>query len=168
MALADAQSLAVGKEHQFIEPSHVLMAMLDQEGSSTINLLKSAGADTNQLRQELDSALKRIPTVSGNQGNIHISKNLERLLNISDKLAQQRNDQYISSELFLLAAMSDKNELSDLLKNAGLTKAALEQAIEKIRGGESVNDPNAEENRQALEKYTIDLTARAEQENSIR
>ncbi len=162
VALADAQSIAVGRDHQFMEPAHVLTAMLDQNNSSIKNVLQNAGGNIVKIKQELESILNRIPTVSGNQGNVHISKNLERLLNISDKLAQDRNDQYISSELFLLAAMADKNEISELLTTAGATKSSLANTIEKIRGGEAVNDPNAEEHRQALEKYTIDLTARAE------
>ena len=162
LALADAQSLAVGRDHQFIEPAHVLLAMLQQDGSSIPQLLRGAGADINTIRSGLEQTLERIPTVSGNEGNIHISKNLERLLNITDKLAQQRGDQYLSSELFVLAVLNDKNELSELISQAGATKQSVEQTIQNLRGGEAVNDPNAEEHRQALEKYTIDLTARAE------
>ncbi len=162
MALADAQSIAVGRDHQFIEPVHVLSAMLAQDGATISQLLKNAGSDLTQLKDQLNTALGRIPTVSGNEGNIHISKNLERMLNITDKMAQERGDQYISSELFILAAMGDKNELGELIKKSGTTQKRIEDAIQKIRGGESVTDPNAEEHRQALEKYTIDLTARAE------
>ncbi len=162
MALADAQSLAVGRDHQFIEPTHVLTALLDQEGASISHLLGLAGVNLPQLRSNLNAALDRIPQVSGNNGDIHISKDLDRLLNITDKLAQGRKDQFISSELFILAAMGEKNELGDLLSSAGASKQQIEQAIDKIRGGESITDANAEENRQALEKYTIDLTARAE------
>lgn len=162
MALADAQSIAVGRDHQFIEPSHVLSAMLAQDGGTISHLLTTAGGDLAQIKQKLQSALDRIPTVSGNQGNIHISKNLERLLNITDKLAQERKDQYLSSELFVLAALTDKNEIGDILSESGLSKQSLARAVDAIRGGEAVNDPNAEEHRQALEKYSIDLTARAE------
>ena len=163
MALADAQSLAVGKDHQFIEPVHLLIAMLDQEGGSIRHLLTQAGVNVDQLRSSLGEALDRLPSVQGAEGEIHISNDLNRLLNITDKLAQQKGDQYISSELFLLAAVEDKGQLGEILRKAGVTKGVLEQAIEKMRGGQAVNDPNAEEQRQALEKYTIDLTEKAEQ-----
>ncbi len=163
MALADAQSLAVGKDHQFIEPVHLMIAMLDQEGGSVRHLLTQAGVNVNQLRASLGEALDRLPSVQGAEGEVHISNDLNRLLNITDKLAQQKGDQYISSELFVLAAVEDKGTLGDILRKAGATKGALEQAIENMRGGQPVNDPNAEEQRQALEKYTIDLTEKAEQ-----
>ena len=123
LAIADAQSLAVGRDHQFIEPVHLMSALID----------------------------------------VHLSNELSRLLNLTDKLAQQRKDQFISSELFVLAAIDDKGSVGDLLRNAGANKAALEKTIDNVRGGQSVDDPNAEEQRQALEKYTIDLTERAEQ-----
>ncbi|MCS3903871.1 ATP-dependent Clp protease ATP-binding subunit ClpB [Methylohalomonas lacus] len=163
LALADAQSLAVGRDHQQIEPVHVLSALLDQDGSSVRQLLNKSGADLNRLRSQLGEALGRLPQVSGGGGEVHISKNLDSLLNLTDKLAQQRGDQYISSELFVLAALDSKDELARILKEAGIAKDSLSQAIDELRGGESVEDPNAEENRQALDKYTIDLTARAEQ-----
>ena len=163
MALADAQSLAVGKDHQFIEPVHLMIAMLDQEGGSVRHLLTQAGVNVNQLRASLGEALDRLPSVQGAEGEVHVSNDLNRLLNITDKLAQQKGDQYISSELFVLAAVEDKGTLGDILRKAGATKGALEQAIENMRGGQAVNDPNAEEQRQALEKYTIDLTEKAEQ-----
>ncbi len=163
LALQDAQSLAVGRDHQFIEPVHLLIAMLDQEGGTVRHLLTQAGVNMNVLRSQLGEALDRLPTVSGTPGEVHVSNDLGRLLNVTDKLAQQRNDQYISSELFVLAALEDKGALGELLRNAGASKGALEQAIETMRGGERVDDPNAEEQRQALEKYTIDLTERAEQ-----
>ncbi len=163
MALADAQSLAVGKDHQFIEPVHLLVAMLDQEGGSIRHLLTQAGVNVDQLRSALGEAMDRLPRVQGAEGEVHISNDLNRLLNITDKLAQQRGDQYISSELFLLACVEDKGPVGEILRKAGVTKSVLEQAIEKMRGGQTVNDPNAEEQRQALEKYTIDLTEKAEQ-----
>ena len=162
-ALADAQSLAVGRDHQFIEPVHVMTALLDQEGGSLRHLLTSAGINANQLRSQLGKSLDRLPQVEGTAGEVHISKDLEKLLNLADKYAQARKDQYISSELFALAALEDKGELGKIMKNCGADKSCVENAIEEIRGGQSVRDPNAEENRRALEKYTIDLTARAEQ-----
>ena len=163
MALADAQSLAVGQEHQFIEPAHVLVALLDQQGGSVRGLLTKAGINVNLLRSQLGLALDRLPKVEGTGGDVHIGNDLTKLLNLTDKLAQKRNDQYISSELFVLAAMDDKSPLLKILQQAGAVRGALEQAIDELRGGQQVNDPNAEETRQALEKYTIDLTERAEQ-----
>ncbi|HEC16880.1 MAG TPA: ATP-dependent chaperone ClpB [Sedimenticola sp.] len=163
MALADAQSLAVGRDHQFIEPAHLLLALLNQEGGTVRPLLTQAGVNVKQLRSGLGEALDRLPQVQGVAGDVHLSNDLARLLNVTDKLAQQRNDQYISSELFVLAAVEDKGQLGELLRQAGANKAALEQAVENLRGGQKVDDPNAEEQRQALEKYTIDLTERAEQ-----
>jgi ATP-dependent Clp protease ATP-binding subunit ClpB len=163
MALSDAQSLAVGRDHQFIEPIHVMVALLDQEGGTARYLLSQADVNINQLRSGLGDALDRLPSVEGAAGDLHFSNDTGRLLNLTDKLAQQRKDQYISSELFVLAAVDDKGELGNILKKAGASKAALESAIDNIRGGQNVDDPNAEEQRQALEKYTIDLTERAEQ-----
>ena len=164
LALQDAQSLALGRDHQFIEPLHFMIALLDQEGGSVRGLLTKADVNVNQLRSKLGEALDRIPTVSGGDaGSIHVSNDLNKLLNITDKIAQQRKDQYISSELFVLAALEDKGKLGDLLREAGATKGALEKAVEGMRGGQTVNDPNAEDQRQALQKYTIDLTERAEQ-----
>ncbi|WP_456379290.1 ATP-dependent chaperone ClpB [Thiolapillus sp.] len=163
MALADAQSLALGKDHQFIEPVHLMIAMLDQEGGGVRHLLTQAGVNVNQLRSSLGEALDHMPSVSGGDADVHVSNDLNRLLNQTDKLAQKRNDQYISSELFVLAAVEDKGKLGDLMRKAGATKRAIEKAIENVRGGQSVDDPNAEDQRQALEKYTIDLTERAEQ-----
>jgi len=162
-ALADAQSLAVGRDHQFIEPQHVLRAMLEQKQGTIRSLLQSAGANANSISVELNEAISRMPSVQGGAaGEVHISNELGRLLNVSDKLAQQRGDQYISSELFLLAATKEKGGLSDLLRKHGLNEAKLNAAIDSVRGGQKVDDPNAEEHRQALEKYTIDLTERAE------
>ncbi len=163
LALADAQSKALGLDHQFIEPVHLMMAMLDAEGSTVRHLLLNAGCDVTQLRSRLDQTLDRLAKVEGSGGDVHPSNELVRALNLTDKLAQQRDDAYISSELFVLAALEDSGELGRILKAAGATKEALEAAIDKVRGGETINDPNAEENREALEKYTIDLTERAEQ-----
>src|SRR5687767_12496107 len=160
-ALADAQSLAVGRDHQFMEPAHVFGALLDQQDGSTRPILVKAGANVAKLRKDLDAALDRLPKVEGTPGDVHVSQNLNRLLNVTDKLAQQRKDDYISSELFVLASFEDKDTLAKLLKEAGASKAAIEKVIEQVRGGEAVNDPQAEEKRGALEKYTVDLTARA-------
>jgi len=162
-ALADAQSLAVGRDHQFIEPTHVLAALLDQEGGSVRSVLAQAGGNVNQLRSALGEALGRLPRVEGTPGEVHVSNDLNRLLNVCDKLAQQRKDQYISSELFLLAAVEDRGAVAEILKKAGVTKSNLEKAVDQMRGGTNVDDPNAEDTRQALDKYTIDLTERAEQ-----
>jgi ATP-dependent Clp protease ATP-binding subunit ClpB len=161
-ALADAQSLALGKDHQFIEPVHLLLALLDQEGGSIKPLLAQIGVNTPLLRNELMQELARIATVSGSGGDVQISNSLGRLLNLTDKLAQKRNDQFISSELLLLAVLEEKGTLQDLFKKHGLNKQTLEQAINAMRGGQGVDDPNAEDQRQALKKYTIDLTERAE------
>jgi ATP-dependent Clp protease ATP-binding subunit ClpB len=163
LALADAQSLAVGRDHQYIEPLHVLTALLDQQGGSVRHLLDKAGTNVNLLRSQLGEALDRLPKVEGSSGEVHISNELNRILNVTDKIAQQRGDQYISSELFVLAALEDKGQLGTILRNAGAVKGAIDKAIEEVRGGEKVTDPNAEESRQALEKYTVDLTERAEQ-----
>ncbi len=162
-ALADAQSLALGRDHQYLEPVHVMYAMFEQEGGTVRNLLSATGIDPNRLRNDLETALNTYPQVEGAGGEIHISKDLERLLNLTDKYAQQRGDQYISSELFILAALEDKGQLGKIFKSLGLDKARTEASINRIRNGETVKDPNSEEHRQALAKYTIDLTARAEQ-----
>ena len=163
MALAEAQSLAVGLDHQFIEPAHVMVALLDQQGSSVRGLLAKSGVNVNLLRSQLGDAIDRLPRVEGTGGEIHISNDLTKVLNLTDKLAQKRDDQYISSELFVLAALDDKSPLKDILEQAGAIRGAVEKSIDEIRGGQQVNDPNAEDTRQALEKYTIDLTERAEQ-----
>jgi ATP-dependent Clp protease ATP-binding subunit ClpB len=162
-ALADAQSLAVGRDHQYIEPLHVMSALLDQQGGSVRPLLDKSGVNVNLLRSQLGEALDRLPKVEGNAGEVHLSNELNRVLNLTDKTAQQRGDQYISSELFVLAALEDRGTLGQVLRKAGAVKGAIEKAVEELRGGEKVNDPNAEESRQALEKYTVDLTERAEQ-----
>ncbi len=163
MALADAQSLALGRDHQFIEPIHVMMALLNQEGGTIGPLLNKADVNVNKLRSALNGALDRLPQVHGVGGEVHLSNELIRVLNLTDKLAQQRGDQYISSELFVLAAVEDPGTLGQLLREAGASKLAIEQAIQALRGGQAVNDPNAEDRRQALQRYTIDLTERAEQ-----
>ena len=163
MALADAQSLAVGQDHQFIEPVHVMVALLDQQGGSVRGLLTKAGTNVNLLRSQLGDVLDRLPKVEGSGGDVHISNELGKLFNITDKFAQQRDDQYISSELFVLAAIDNASNLKDIFERAGGVKGAIEKAIDDLRGGQQVNDPNAEDSRQALEKFTIDLTERAEQ-----
>ena len=162
-ALEDAQSLAVGRDHQFIEPVHVLIAMLDQRGGTVRPLLSKSGVNVNVLRSQLSELLEKQVQVEGADGALHISNTLGKLLNMSDKLAQDRGDEYIASELFLLSSIMDKGPLSEVLKSSGADRKALEKAIEEVRGGQTVNDVNAEDQRQALEKYTIDLTERAEQ-----
>ena len=163
VAISDAQSLALGKDHQFIEPIHIMAALLDQQGGSIRPLLMVVGCKTDDLRNRLTQELDRLPRVSGVDGDIQISPQLGRILNMCDKLAQQRQDQFISSEMFFLAALDDRGVLGELLRQQGITKDKLEKAIDKVRGGEKVTDAGAEENRQALDKYTIDLTERAEQ-----
>ncbi|HWZ61601.1 MAG TPA: ATP-dependent chaperone ClpB [Steroidobacteraceae bacterium] len=159
-ALADAQSLALGRDHQFMEPAHVMLALLDSSGGGVRPLLMKAGADVNKLRSGLLAVLDGLPKVEGTPGEIHVSNDLNRILNLTDKLAQQRGDQFIASELFVLAAFEDR-ALARVFKDAGMVRGAIEKAIEEVRGGEKVADANAEEGRQALEKYTVDLTARA-------
>ena len=163
LALADAQSLATGLDNQLIEPVHVMVALLNQEGGASRHLLTKAGVRVNQLRSQLGERLDSLPRVSGAEGEISLSNELIKILNLTDKLAQKRNDQYIASELFILAAMDMKSALADILKQAGANRDAIEKAIDDLRGGEQVVDPNAEDQRQALEKYTIDVTERAEQ-----
>jgi len=164
LALQDAQSLALGRDQQFIEPIHLMTALLDQDGGSIRGLLTKADVNINQLRSKLGQELERLPSVSGGDaGSVSVSNDLARMLNVTDKIAQQRKDQYITSELFVLAALEDKGTLGNLLRETGATKGAIEKAIETMRGGQVVNDPNAEDQRQALQKYTIDITERAEQ-----
>jgi len=163
MALADAQSLAVGRGHAFIEPVHLMAALLDQQGGSVRPLLTKAGSNINLLRSRLGEALERVAQVEGTPGEVHVSNELGRLLNVCDKLGQDRGDQYISSELFVLAASADKGNLKQILDEAGVVHGALEAAIDELRGGQTVDDENAEDNRQALAKYTVDLTELAEQ-----
>ncbi|HVY66053.1 MAG TPA: ATP-dependent chaperone ClpB [Gammaproteobacteria bacterium] len=163
-ALQDAQSMAVGRDHQFIEPVHLMAALLEQQGGTVRGLLTKAGVNMNLLRSQLGEAIDRLPSVEGTPGEVHIGNDLSKLLNVTDKLAQERGDSFISSELFVLAAMQSKTDLGRILEKAGAVKGAIAKAIDEIRGGAKVDEQNAEEKRQALEKYTIDLTARAEQE----
>ncbi|EGR1120051.1 TPA: ATP-dependent chaperone ClpB [Vibrio parahaemolyticus] len=163
IAISDAQSLALGRDHQYIEPVHLMVALLDQNGSPVRPLLTMLDVDVTHLRSKLGEMLDRLPKVSGIGGDVQLSSSMGTLFNLCDKVAQKRQDSYISSEVFLLAALEDRGPLGQLLKEVGLTEQKVSQAIEKIRGGQKVNDPNAEELRQALEKFTIDLTERAEQ-----
>ena len=160
-ALADAQSLAVGRDNQFIEPAHLMAALIEQRSGTVRPLFEKAGVNLPKLRTELSAQLDRLAKVEGNAGEVLIGNELSKLLNVTDKLAQKRNDQFISSELFALAACEDRGELGRMLKSAGASAKALERAIEEVRGGAKVEDAGAEENRQALEKYSIDLTERA-------
>ncbi|EGR1751472.1 TPA: ATP-dependent chaperone ClpB [Vibrio parahaemolyticus] len=163
IAISDAQSLALGRDHQYIEPVHLMVALLDQNGSPIRPLLTMLDVDVTHLRSKLGEMLDRLPKVSGIGGDVQLSSSMGTLFNLCDKVAQKRQDSYISSEVFLLAALEDRGPLGQLLKEVGLTEQKVSQAIEKIRGGQKVNDPHAEELRQALEKFTIDLTERAEQ-----
>jgi ATP-dependent Clp protease ATP-binding subunit ClpB len=160
-ALGEAQSLALGKDHQFIEPAHILTALLNQEGGTVKPLLAQAGANVQLLQTELNKAINSFAKVSGSGGDVQLSNESIRLLNLTDKLAQKRNDAFISSELFLLAVFEERGLLNDIFKKTNVNKTRLEQAIEAMRGGESVQDENAEDQRQALKKYTINLTERA-------
>ena len=162
-ALADAQSLALGRDNQYIEPVHLMAALLDQQGGTARPLLEKAGVQVPKLRSDLAAALDRVAKVEGSAGDVMLGNETNRLLNVTDKLAQQRSDQFISSELFVLAACDDRGELGRILKANGASKASIEKAIEEVRGGAKVDDAGAEENRQALEKYSIDLTERAAQ-----
>ena len=162
-ALSDAQSMALGRDHQFIEPAHLMLALLDQEGGSSRSLLMRSGVNINRLRSSLGNALDQCPRVEGIGGDVQISQNLMRALNLTDKLAQKRGDQFISSELFILASIEDKGPMKEILSAEGVSKDVIEKAIDDIRGGETINDPNAEGQRGALDKYSIDLTERAEQ-----
>ena len=161
-ALSDAQSLAIGKDHNMVEPIHLLAAFLQQQNGSVAPLLRQAGADRMSLTAKVGEALDRLPVVSSPDGEIHLSQNMARLFNLTDKLAQQRGDQYVASELVLLAMLDGKSDAGKVLKECGVNRQSLENAINNMRGGDSVSDPNAEETRQALDKYCIDLTERAE------
>ena len=163
LAVADAQSMAVGKDHQFIEPIHILAAMLQQDGGSVRPLLARVGAQDRVIQQGVEKALSSIAQVQGQAGEVHLSQSTSRLFNVADKLSQTRGDSFISSDLFLLALTEDKDPASKILKEAGVTTQALQKAIDDVRGGANVDDANAEDTLQALEKYTIDLTQRAEQ-----
>ncbi|MDC5850979.1 ATP-dependent chaperone ClpB [Vibrio europaeus] len=163
IAISDAQSLALGRDHQYIEPVHLMVALMDQNGSPIRPLLTMLNVDVTHLRSKLSEILDRLPKVSGIGGDVQLSSAMGTMFNLCDKVAQKRQDAYISSEVFLLAALEDKGALGALLKELGLTEANVSEAIDKVRGGQKINDPNAEELRQALEKFTIDLTERAEQ-----
>ncbi|EKN4046085.1 ATP-dependent chaperone ClpB [Yersinia enterocolitica] len=163
LALADAQSLALGRDNQFIEPLHLMSALLNQDGGTVRPLLTSAGINVASLRSDIEQALGRLPQVEGTGGDVQPSNELVRVLNLCDKLAQKRADKFISSELFVLAVLEDRGTLTDMLKAAGATKDKVNKAIEDMRGGDKVDDQGAEDQRQALKKFTIDLTERAEQ-----
>lgn len=163
LAISDAQSIALGRDHQYIEPIHLFSALLNQESGSTRALLVECKCDISTIRSRISQSLDRLAQVEGVQGDIQLSNTMVNLLNVCDKLAQKRKDRYISSELFVLAAISDKGALGEITRKAGLTETLVSNAIEKIRGGQQVEDQNAEDQRQALDKYTVDLTERAEQ-----
>lgn len=160
VALSDAQSVALGKDNQFIEPVHLIQVLLDQNGSVSA-LLRQLSVDVKAFRHDVGALVDRLPVVEGSDGDIHMSNDMGRLLNLADKYAQKKGDQFISSEMVLLAALSDKGALGDLFKKYKIQQAALEKAVDNVRGGDAVKDQGAEENRQALDKYTVDLTARA-------
>ena len=160
-AFADAQSIAVGSDNAYIEPQHLLSALIDQQDGGTSSLLSRSGANVPALKEALKAGIQRLPKVEGNAGEVSVSRDLSGLLNLTDKEAQKRGDQFIASELFLLAALQDKGETGRLLKQHGASKQALEQAISAVRGGEGVSSAEAEGSREALKKYTIDLTDRA-------
>ena len=163
LALSDAQSLAVGQDHAAVEPLHLLVALLDQQGGAIRPLLMQVGFDVKSLRESLNKGLEQLAKLQNPTGDMNMSQDLARLLNQADRLAQQKGDQYISSELVLLAAMDANTTLGKILLAQGVTRQSLENAITNLRGGDAVNDPNAEQSRQALDKYTIDLTKRAEE-----
>jgi ATP-dependent Clp protease ATP-binding subunit ClpB len=162
-SIADAQSLALGRDHQFIEPIHLMMALLNQNGNSVIPLLKSAGIDVHTLRNKIEQALQSLAQIEGSDGDVQLSSASGKVLNLCDKYAQKMSDKYISSEMFLLAALEDKSTLGSILKELGANEQRIKAAIEHVRGGQNVDDQNAEDVRQALQKYTVDLTERAEQ-----
>ena len=162
-ALSDAQSLAVGTDNQYIEPQHLLLALLNDDDSGATSLLARAGANVTPLKAALKDAVERLPKVEVHGGEVQVGRDLANLLNLTDKAAQKRGDQFIASEMFLLAACDDKGETGRLLKQHGLKRTPLEQAIDAVRGGESVGSQEAEGQREALKKYTIDLTERARQ-----
>jgi ATP-dependent Clp protease ATP-binding subunit ClpB len=162
-AIAEAQSLALGQDHQQIEPQHLLAALLAQEDGLAASLIAKAGGNPAALKSSLQQAIGRLPKVEGTPGEVHVSRDLSNLLNVADKEAQKRGDQYIASELFLLACAGDKGETGRLLKQAGVEKKTLEKAVEQLRGGQQVGSQGEESQRQALAKYTLDLTERARQ-----
>lgn len=163
IAISDAQSLALGRDHQYIEPVHIMMALMNQEGSTVKSLMDAAGVNFNSLRSLISEALDKLPRVEGVGGDVQLAKEGVVILNLCDKASQKRKDDYITSEIFVLAATQDKGRLGDILRKVGANEKSIEAAIEKLRGGQKVTDPNAEDVRQALEKFTTDLTLRAEQ-----
>ncbi len=163
VALSDAQSLALGKDHNAIDPLHLLSALLEQKNGSVRPLLSQAGANIPGLREAIAQDLTNLPTVTSSAGDIHMSNDLGRVLNLADKLSQKNNDAYVSSEVVVQAMLDANTSVSQIMIDSGVSKQSLMNAIESIRGGEAINDPSAEENRQALDKYTIDLTAQAEE-----
>jgi ATP-dependent Clp protease ATP-binding subunit ClpB len=163
IAISDAQSLALGRDHQFIEPIHLMYSLLNQDGSSVRALLTHVGVNINDLHSKLSQSLERLAKVEGVGGDVQFSSNMVSLINLCDKYSQKRKDKYISSEMFVLAATEDKGPLGDIFRLVGLNKQNVETSIEAVRGGQSVDDPNAEDTRQALDKYTLDLNIRAEQ-----
>jgi len=162
-SISDAQSIAVGNDNQMIEPQHLLLALLEQEEGGTSSLLQRAGVNVQPLKAALQKAIERLPKVEGHGGEVQISRDLNNLLNVTDKEAQKRGDQFIASELFLMALTQDKGETGRLLKEHGAKREALEAAISAVRGGEGVQSAEAEGSREALKKYTLDLTERARQ-----
>src|SRR5213594_5045522 len=162
-ALAEAQSNALGRDHQYMEPQHLLAALLSQEDGGVAGLISKAGGNPNALKKALSDSIARLPKVEGTPGEVMVSRDLAQLLNVADKEAQKRGDQYIASELFLLAAAADKGETGRILKSAGVARQSLEKAIEQVRGGEAISSQSDEGQRQALAKYTLDLTDRARQ-----
>ncbi len=163
IAISDAQSLALGRDHQYIEPVHLMMALLNQQGGSVRPLFDQAKVNVNSLRSSLSEAIERLPQLQGIGGDVQLSNDTLKLLNLSDKIAQKRKDDYITSEIFVLACMEDKGQLGTIFKTLGVKQEAIESAINALRNGQKVTDPNAEDVRQALEKFTMDLTERAEQ-----
>jgi ATP-dependent Clp protease ATP-binding subunit ClpB len=162
VALSDAQSVALGRDHNFIEPAHLLTALLDQKGSAIAPLLQNAGVNVAHLKAGLASYLEGLPRIQNHDGEVNMSNDLGRVMNYADKLAQKRQDDYIASELVILAMAQDRSRIATLLREAGATAERLEQAIDQVRGGETVNSQEAEDSRQALKKYTVDLTEQAE------
>ena len=162
LAFADAQSLAVGKDHNQIVPVHLISSLVSQKGGSIKPLLMQTGFDIKKVQQGLNDLMADLPVVTDSDGDVNLSPELAKLLNVADKFSQQNNDQFISSENVLLAAMQDKGELGKLLNSFSVSKQAMENAVQNLRGGNSVDDPEAEGSSQALQKYTVDVTAKAE------
>jgi len=162
-ALSDAQSLALGRDHQFLEPVHLMYALLQQTGSSIRPLLVQTGVNPNEMNTKLSKAIEKLFKVEGIGGDVQLSPNMINLLNLSDKYSQKRKDKFISSEIFVLSACEDKGPLGEIFRSLKINATKVENGIQAIRGGQKVDDANAEDNRQSLEKFTVDLTERAEQ-----